>query len=122
MVELPRVRERLVRQEEPPRQETLVGVVHGLQRDEAGPDDQETASVILVAEVRGRTRKVHMTLSGADHDWAVVAHRHKVPSTVTGMLAFERRAWRLTDVEVDSSFLRHTLARESNPSDDTEPV
>ncbi|MFE5332201.1 hypothetical protein ACFRCG_38045 [Embleya sp. NPDC056575] len=122
MVELPRVRERLVRQEEPPRQETLVGVVHGLQRDEAGPDEEETASVTLVAEVRGRTRKVHMTLSGADHDWAVIAYRHKVPFTLTGMLAFERRAWRLTDVEVDSSFLRHTLARGSNPSGDTEPV
>jgi galactose-1-phosphate uridylyltransferase len=84
--------------------------------------EEETASVIVVAEVRGRTRKVHMTLSGADHDWAVIAYRHKVPFTVTGMLAFERRAWRLTDVEVDSSFLRHTLARGNNPPDDTEPV
>ncbi|WP_406291328.1 hypothetical protein [Embleya sp. NBC_00896] len=68
-----------MRQEEPPRQETPVGVVHGLHRDEAGPDEEETASVVLVAGVLGRTRKVHMTLSGADHDWAVIAYHRKLP-------------------------------------------
>jgi hypothetical protein len=109
MAELPRVRERLVRREEPPRETTLVGLVKGLSRDDA-PDDEETASVVLTADVHGKQRKVHMTLSGEDHAWAVVAYQRKLPFTVTGMLGFERRAWRLTgELTVDSSFLRHAL-------------
>lgn len=108
MAELPRVRERLVRREEPPRQATLVGLVKALSRDETSDDDQETASVVLLADVNGKTRRVHMTLSGEDHEWAVLAYQRKLPFTVTGMLAFERRAWHLTgDIAVDSSFLRH---------------
>ncbi|MFJ1954954.1 hypothetical protein ACIOGT_12190 [Streptomyces microflavus] len=115
MAELPRVRERLVRQEEPPRQETLVGLVKTLSRDDASPDDdEETASVVLTADVHGKPRKVHMTLSGEDHSWAVIAYDRKLPFTVTGMLGFERRAWRLAgDIVVDSSFLAHTTRGQS---------
>ncbi|MEU3341968.1 hypothetical protein [Streptomyces sp. NPDC006668] len=116
MAELPRVRERLVRQEEPPRQETLVGLVKTLSRDEASTEDDETASVVLTADVHGKLRRVHMTLSGEDHNWAVVAYQRKLPFTVTGMLGFERRAWRLTgELEVDSSFLRHATGSPPDP-------
>ncbi|MFE2476426.1 hypothetical protein [Streptomyces sp. NPDC059389] len=117
MAELPRVRERLVRREEPPRQETLVGLVNGLSRDDASDSDAETASVVVVADVNGRSRKVHMTLSGVDHTWAVVAYQRKLPFTVSGMLSFERRAWRLGgDLVVDSSFLRHATGAQAGES------
>jgi hypothetical protein len=67
--------------------------------------------VTLVAEVGGRTRSVHVTLAGQDHQWAIEAYSMKVPLTVSGDLVFERRAWRLTgDVQVDPSFLRYLSA------------
>lgn len=108
MVGLPRVRERLVRREEPPRTETIVGQVRSLTQEESGGDDQEETTIVLSGEVRGRTRKIHILLGGEDYDWAIFAHRNKLPFTVTGNLAFERGAWRLTGpVTVDSSFLQH---------------
>ncbi|WLQ34665.1 hypothetical protein P8A18_15020 [Streptomyces castrisilvae] len=117
MVELPRVRERLVRQEEPPRQETLVGLVKGLNRDDsASADDEETADVTLAAEVNGKSRLVHVMLSGEDHEWAIQAYQEKLPFTVSGSLSYERRAWRLvSDIEVDASFLRHHAAQPALP-------
>ncbi|MGW2426366.1 hypothetical protein ACWC0C_45525 [Streptomyces sp. NPDC001709] len=114
IAELPRVRERLVRQEEPRRREKLVGLVTGLHQDAA--DGDETAEVIVKADVRGRVRNVHMSLSREDHEWAILAYQQKLPFTVAGDLVFERRAWWLTgDVHVNSSFLRHAL-EESAPS------
>ncbi|MDB1086456.1 hypothetical protein PJ985_02585 [Streptomyces sp. ACA25] len=108
MGKLPRVRERLVRQEEPPRRETLVGIVKGLSRDDSSDDEVETASITLAAEVNGKQRSVHLTVSGEDHDWAIVAYRQKIPFTVSGDLTYEKRAWRLVgEIEVDSRFLRH---------------
>jgi hypothetical protein len=108
MTALPRVRERLVRQEEPARRETVVGMVRSLTREDAGPNDDGAGTVVVVADVRGKTRSIHMALSGRDHEWAILAYRQRLPFTVTGDLCFERRAWRLTgDVHVDSSFLRH---------------
>ncbi|WP_030478381.1 hypothetical protein [Lentzea albidocapillata] len=108
MLGLPRVRERLVRREEPPHTETIVGQVRSLTREDSSGDDQEETTIVLSAEVRGRTRKIHVPLSGEDYDWAIFAHRSRLPFTVTGNLAFERGAWRLTGpVTVDSSFLQH---------------
>jgi hypothetical protein len=108
--QLARVRERLVRQEEPPRRETLVGPVKSLTREEGDAPTDEIGSVIMLADVNGRTRNVQMTLLGEDHGWAIRAYRAKLPFTVTGDLAFERGAWRLIgDIEVDTDFLRHRL-------------
>ncbi|MFD6812332.1 hypothetical protein ACFWEN_42550, partial [Streptomyces anthocyanicus] len=108
MVELPRVRERLVRQEEPPRQETIVGFVKGLNWGESGVDQEDTAEVAIVADVNGRQRTIHVTLSGEEHHWAIRAYQEKLPFTVSGKLSYERRAWRLiSDIHVDASFLRH---------------
>lgn len=110
--ELARVKERLVRQEEPPHRETLVGPVKSLTREEGSQED-ETGVVVILADVHGRTRNVHLTLSGTDHDWAIRAYRRKLPLTVTGDLAYERHAWRMQgDVELDTSFLRHTLGED----------
>ncbi|MDP4510726.1 hypothetical protein [Nonomuraea turcica] len=108
--ELARVRERLVRQEEPPRRETLVGAVKSLAWDEGSDLEDEVGAIVILADVNGRTRNVHLTLSGRDHDWAIRAYRNKIPLTVTGDLAYERRAWRLQgDIELDTGFLQHTL-------------
>lgn len=105
---LPHVRERLVRREQPPRTETLVGKVRSLTRGEPDEDEQEEMTIILTAEVDGRDRKIHVPLSGEDYTWAIYAHTNRLPFTVTGNLAFERGAWRLADpITVDSSFLTH---------------
>ncbi|TMR18532.1 hypothetical protein ETD86_21520 [Nonomuraea turkmeniaca] len=107
--ELARVKERLVRQEEPSHRETLVGHVRSLTREESA-GEEETGTVVIRAVVRGRDRNVHVTLFGEDHDWAIRAYRAKIPLTVTGDLVYERQAWRLQgEIELDTSFLRHTL-------------
>jgi hypothetical protein len=103
---LARVHERLVQEEEPPHRETLFGQVISLTRDEDGLAADEAGSVVLSAEVNGRKRNVHMTLTGDQHNHAITSYQLKLPLVVTGDLVFERRAWRLTgDVEVDPSFL-----------------
>jgi hypothetical protein len=113
--QLARVRERLVRQEQPPSRETLVGAVCRLSREDSDNDGEEVGTVVLQAEVKGRTRNVSVTLSGQDHQWAITAYQEKVPLTVTGSLAFERGAWRLSNPEVDSSFLQYQLSRGDRP-------
>jgi len=106
IMELPRVRERLVQKEEPRRRETIVGTVKSLTRDDS--DDEQSGSVVLFADVNGRSRNVHVSLGNEDHLWAIKAYEQRLPFTVTGDLVFERRVWRLTgDIEVDSSFLRY---------------
>ncbi|WP_433180315.1 hypothetical protein [Actinoallomurus sp. CA-150999] len=106
---LSRVRERLIRQEEPPRRVTLVGVVRSLSReDDTGEAD--SGAITIATEVNGRLRNVHMTLSAEDHEWAIRAYSAKIPLTVTGDLVFQRRSWRLQGrIELDTSFLKHHL-------------
>ncbi|MDX2544681.1 hypothetical protein ACOT81_20475 [Streptomyces sp. WI04-05B] len=107
MGELPRVREQLMRREEPVQRETLVGPVKSLARDDSTPSEEETATAIVAAEVNGKTLRVHVPLVGEDHGWAIIAYERQLPFTVTGDLSYERRAWRLTGhIEVDSRFLR----------------
>lgn len=113
--ELPRVRERLVRREEPTRRETLVGLVKSLTRDDAASSNDESAIITVAAEVNGKTLRIQVPLAGENHGWAIMAYRRQLPFTVTGDLSYERRAWRLTgDIEVDSSFLQH-LSGSSKP-------
>lgn len=110
MAGLPRVRERLVRREEPPRHVTLLGTVRTLNRDDLGDEDQEATSTVLSTHVDGRPRKVHIPLAGSDYDWAIRAHRGKQPIVVSGDLIFERGAWRLTGtIGVAPSFLDRTI-------------
>ncbi|WP_083977739.1 hypothetical protein [Kitasatospora azatica] len=119
--ELPAVRERLMRQEEPRRHVTLVGTVKKLSRDDSANDDEDTALVTVAADVNRKQRLVHMTLSGADHDWAILAYQQRLPFTVSGDLSFERGAWRLTgSISVDSSFLQHHVGRDQHSPESTE--
>lgn len=111
---LPQVKERLVRREEPPMRATLIGTVKSLTWEDALGEDEETASVALTAEVNGRQRTVHTTLSNEDHEWAIAAYRRKLPLTITGDVGFERGAWRLTGAEVDPTFLQHILGQEGH--------
>lgn len=53
---LPTVRELLVRQEDPPREEALRGLVASLHQDVF--DDEESAEATVQADVRGRVRNV----------------------------------------------------------------
>ncbi|MFC8655384.1 hypothetical protein ACIFUY_08295 [Streptomyces sp. CACIS-1.16CA] len=113
--ELPRVREQLVRREEPVRRERLAGLVKSLIRDDSMPDSEEAGTAIIAAEVNRKTLRVHVPLTGEDHNWAIMAYERQLPFTVTGDLTYERRAWRLTGrIEVDPSFLRH-LSGMDNP-------
>lgn len=110
--ELTRVRERLLREEEPPHRETLFGRVMSLAREDDSLEAEEAGTVVISAEVNGRKRNVHMTLSGADHDRAIEAYQLKLPLIVTGDLVFERRAWRLVgDLEVDASLVERGRPR-----------
>src|SRR5712691_10235096 len=95
-----------MRREEPVRRETLVGTVVSLSREEDSLGDDEAASVIISAEVSGRRRNVHLTLTGRRHDLAIQAYRLKLPIVVTGDLLFARRTWRLEgNVEIDEEIL-----------------
>ncbi|WP_107660804.1 hypothetical protein [Nocardia suismassiliense] len=106
MAGLPRVRERLVRREEPPRYTTLLGTVRTLNRDDLGDEDQEATSIVLSTHVDGRPRKVHVPLAGEEYAWAIRAHQSRQPIVVSGDLIFERGVWRLTgDISVDPSFI-----------------
>ncbi|CAM4502072.1 hypothetical protein NONI108955_36980 [Nocardia ninae] len=106
MAGLPRVRERLVRREEPPRYTTLLGTVRTLNRDDLGDEDQEATSIVLSTHVDGRPRKVHVPLAGQEYGWAIRAHQSRQPIVVSGDLIFERGVWRLTgDISVDPSFI-----------------
>ena len=109
--ELARVREQLLQLDEPVRRETLVGTVVTLSREEDGLSDEESASVILSAEIDGRRRNVHLTLTGRRHDLAIQAYRLKLPIVVTGDLVFTRRTWWLEgNIELDEDTLTRQIA------------
>jgi hypothetical protein len=107
VADLVRVRELLLREEEPPHRETLFGHVISLSRDgDSMLGESEAGSAVLAAEVNGRRRNVHLELAGADHDLAIKAYQLQAPLIVTGDLVFEKRAWRLTgDIEIDARLL-----------------
>lgn len=109
---LPAIEARLTRTL-PQARVTLVGPVSELKRSEDVPDDEESGEIVIQAEVEGRVRRVTIPLTGADYDWAIRAHRAKLPFTVTGELGKKGNVWRLNDpIEVDHSFLEFRLPRE----------
>jgi hypothetical protein len=92
-----------------PRTVTLFGRVKSLSREELD-DGLEDNAIVLEAEVDGRLRNVLVPLEQADYDWAIEAHRHRLPFTVTGDLV-KRRTWRLEGrVDVDLEFIKHHLS------------
>jgi hypothetical protein len=109
---LARVREELLRKEEPPHHETLVGMVKPLARDDESLETGDSGSVVISAEVNGRKRNVHMTLSGEAHAQAIECYRQRLPLIVTGDPVFERQAWRLVgNVEVGPSIATRTAPK-----------
>ncbi|GAB2507342.1 hypothetical protein [Nocardiopsis aegyptia] len=119
IVELPRLRERLVRREEPSRKATLIGIVKSLAREETPSGEDDAAIVTLLTEVGGKTRSVQVGLEGEDHHWAIIAYQRKLPLVVTGNLSFERRSWRLSgDIDVDPSFLKYFSQQHSSSNEE----
>lgn len=107
--ELERARERLLRTEEPAHWETLIGQVKSLARDDDAPEAEHAGSIVISAEVNGRRRNVHMTLTGQDHENAILAYGSQRPLVVSGDLFYERGAWRLGgNLEVDASLIRRS--------------
>ncbi|NYH51369.1 hypothetical protein HNR06_000958 [Nocardiopsis arvandica] len=100
---LPVVRERLSHQEEVARRVTITGYVRALKRSDDPGDDEESAAVEMVADVDGKQRVVHMTLSGYDHELAIKAYQKRLPFSVAGNLSYERKSWRLDGTEILNS-------------------
>lgn len=97
-----------------PRTVTLFGRVKSLSREEL-EDGLEDNAIVLEAEVDGRLRNVLVPLEQADYNWAIEAHRNRLPFTVTGELV-KRRTWRLEGrVDVDLEFLRHHVTPGQSP-------
>jgi hypothetical protein len=112
VTQLARVREELLRKEEPSHRETLVGMVKSLARDDESLESGDSGSVVISAEVNGRKRNVHLTLSGRDHAQAIECYRQRLPLIVTGDLVFERQAWRLVGpIEVGPSIAMRTAPK-----------
>jgi hypothetical protein len=115
--ELRRVHERLLQREEPVRRETLTGMVISLSREGDTLGGGEAAAIIS-AEVSGRRRNVHLTLTSRQHDFAIQAYRLKLPIVVTGDLTFAHRTWQLEgSVELDEAMLQRRVeeARGTDP-------
>jgi hypothetical protein len=93
-----------LRREHQPRTETIAGQVAELRRT---PDQElhaEVGSVVVRAEVEGRLRNVHVELSGADYEAAILAHHQRVPVLLTGTLSNRKRSWVLEgDVRLETS-------------------
>ena len=105
--ELPTLREKLTRREEP-QNETLVGPIIELRRNDANKDGQEDTEVVVRADVNGRLARVAVPLAGRDYDLAIRAHQSKLPFTVSGVLGRRGNSWRLLDdIVVDREFLDH---------------
>ncbi|MDO5867138.1 MULTISPECIES: hypothetical protein [Paenarthrobacter] len=91
-----------------PQDETIVGPVTELRRGEHHDPKMESGEVVIRADIEGRLRKVKVELSGEDYDWAILAHRERLPFTVSGNLGKKGNSWALTgNVVADTSFLRH---------------
>lgn len=105
-----------LRREIVPQNEVLVGPVTELRRGEHHDPALESGEVVIRADVEGRLRKVKVELSGEDYDWAIFAHRERLPFTVSGTLGKKGNSWILSgNVIADTSFLRHRQLGSSTP-------
>ncbi|MET3952688.1 hypothetical protein [Arthrobacter sp. UYEF36] len=97
--------EQKLRRQIVPTLETLVGPVVELKRSEERPGSDQEGEVVVRADVEGRDRRITVPLFGRQYDWAIRAHRARLPLTVTGVLAKEGRSWRLEDASADTEIL-----------------
>lgn len=108
---LPEVERQLTRTIQPERV-TIVGPVTELKRSEAEGQvmDDEQGEIVVRADVNGRLSRIVVPLSGRDYDWAIRAHRERLPFSVSGELDKKGRSWHLKEpVDVDRSFLEFRL-------------
>jgi hypothetical protein len=98
-----------------PREETIVGPVTELKRPDVAAIDDPTdlsGEVVLLADIGGMNRRVTVPLHGEDYDWAIRAHRERLPFTVSGVLEKNGRSWVLSGhIQADTDFLRFHLNR-----------
>ncbi|NKT05208.1 hypothetical protein GS485_11275 [Rhodococcus hoagii] len=109
--ELPAVELRLTKSVKPERV-TVIGPVTELKRSEQDDTGQneDSGEIVIRADVNGRFRRIVVPLRGVAYDWAIRAHRDRLPFSVTGELARKSNVWRLNEpIETDTSFLQHKL-------------
>ncbi|MGY4098062.1 hypothetical protein ACW2Q0_00620 [Nocardia sp. R16R-3T] len=109
--ELPEIERRLVRRIEPKRV-TIVGPVKELKlnNDSSVPDDEQGGEIVVHADIGDRLRRITIPLGATDYDWAIAAHRARVPFTATGELGKRGNVWRLNEpIDVDRSYLEFRL-------------
>lgn len=84
---------------------TIIGRVAELSREDLGKG-QERSTVIIEADLFGKMRRVKVPLSTSEYEWAIFAHRNRLPFSVTG-LPRKHRSWELEGiVTADTSFLK----------------
>ncbi|MGW4365109.1 hypothetical protein ACWEKT_05630 [Nocardia takedensis] len=112
---LPDIERRLQRGATPKRV-TVVGPVREL-RQYDNDVSEPGGEVVVLAEVDGRVRRITVPLGSADHEWAIVAYRRRLPFTVSGQLIKRNNVWRLDGpIDVDTSFLRfHARSTDADP-------
>ncbi|MDR7086860.1 hypothetical protein J2X11_001699 [Aeromicrobium panaciterrae] len=99
-----------------PTMQEIVGPVIELKRAEEPTGADDEGEIVIRADVLGRLVKVTVPLAGEEYDWAIRAHRAKLPFTVTGELGKKGNSWRLvSDIAVDTEFLIHRLGRPATP-------
>ncbi len=108
---LPELERRLTKSIVPART-TVIGPVTELKRTETDAESGEDngGEIVIRADIEGRLRRVTIELAGADYDWAIRAHRAKLPFTATGEFGKKGNVWHLNEpIEVDRSFLEFRL-------------
>jgi hypothetical protein len=103
-----------------PRNETLVGPITELKRPDVAAIDDPTdlsGEVVILADIGGMNRRVTVPLHGEDYDWAIRAHRERLPFTVSGVLEKRGRSWVLTGhIQADTQFLQYHLGQADGPA------
>lgn len=105
---IPQVLERLARKSEPGTA-VAVGPVVALARETGNGDS--SGEVYILADVLGGTKRIGVQLEGLDYEWAIYAHRFRLPLTVSGVLDKVSNRWKFVrDVSLDTTFLRQFQA------------
>lgn len=106
---IPATIERMKRTTEPSDVLDVVGPVVSLSREQGGSAD--AGEVHVLADVDGYTRKIGIDLTGVAYDWAIYAHRHHLPFSVSGVLDKVSNRWRIVDrLTVNTEFLQRYQA------------
>ena len=82
-----------------------MGRVTDLRRETLPGSQVEERTILLEAEYQDRLRKFRVDLSEDAYEWAIYAHRERLPFTVSGIPQRKSR-WTLADAVVDTEFLR----------------